>query len=62
MNAPTSSATAEKPSAELDVEREISKLVGSQIPKPSPRVPDDVELSGHQSHAWLQIRLMGSKG
>jgi hypothetical protein len=43
MNTPTSSATAEKPSAELDVEREISKLVGSQIPKPSPRVSDDVE-------------------
>jgi hypothetical protein len=43
MNAPTSSAAAEKPSAELDVESEISKLVGSQIPKPSPRVPDDVD-------------------
>jgi len=43
MNTPTSSATAEKSSAELDVEKEISKLVGSQIPKPSSRVPDDVE-------------------
>lgn len=43
MNAPTSSAAAEKLPAQLDVEAEISKLVEEEIPKSSPRVENDVE-------------------
>jgi len=43
MNAPTSPAAAEKPPVELDVEAQISKLVEQEIPKPPPRVENDVE-------------------
>jgi len=43
MNAPTSPAAAEKPPVELDVEAQISKLVEQEIPKPPPRIENDVE-------------------
>jgi hypothetical protein len=42
MNAPTSPSAAEPVPIELNVEAEISKLV-EEIPKPSPRVENDVE-------------------
>ena len=44
MNAPTSSAAAEKSlPANLDVEAEISALVEQNIPKRSPQIETEVE-------------------
>ena len=44
MNAPTSSAAAEKSlSVDLDVEAEISALVEQNVPKRSPQIETEVE-------------------
>jgi hypothetical protein len=44
MNAPTSSAAAEKsPPVDLDVEAEISRLVEENVPKQPPQIETEVE-------------------